>query len=333
MNNTLQIKPSLNSLINLVAADMKCVNNVIIHHMESHIQLIPQLASYIIASGGKRIRPMLTLAAARLCIYENGPHAINLAACIEFIHTATLLHDDVVDESKLRRGKISANTLFGNQTTVLVGDFLFARAFIIMVKTGSLKILDILSKASVKISEGEVLQLSTVNDLQTDENTYFQVIRSKTAALFGAACQVGAVISNCSLQDEYCLRMYGTYLGIIFQLVDDVLDYSAHQSKLGKKIGDDFESGKVTLPIIYAYKRSNHNEKQFWKRCIQKKNILNGDFDHAKQLIQKYNSLDLTIECAKKYKNMAINALSHFKKSEAKDALIETVEFCILRIS
>lgn len=326
-----KVQPSLDSLINLVDADMKRVNQVIIDNMHSEVALIPQLATHLVAAGGKRMRPMLTLAAARLCGYGDGPDAVDLAACVEFIHTATLLHDDVVDESQLRRGQASANALFGNEASVLVGDFLFARAFVVMVKTGSLRVLDILAQASAVIAEGEVLQLSTANDMSTSEEAYLEVITAKTAALFGAASQIGAVISNRPAEDEEALRLYGIYLGTAFQLIDDVLDYSAHQATLGKTVGDDFRDGKVTLPVIISFAKGNDEEKAFWRRCMEDQNFEDGDLDRAQTLIRKYDALDASMDRAREYGQMAIDTLARFDDGAIKDAMIEAVEFCISR--
>ena len=244
-------KPSLETIHGLVLEDLKRVNQVIVDHMQSPVTLIPQLAGHLVAAGGKRLRPVLTLAAAKLCGYDGQRH-IPLAACVEFIHTATLLHDDVVDESMLRRGRDSANALWGNQPSVLVGDFLFARAFELMVADGSLKVLKILSKASSVIAEGEVLQLMTTNDTATSEEAYLEVIRAKTATLFAAAAQIGAVVADRPKVEEEALESYGMNLGIAFQLIDDVLDYSAVQAELGKTVGDDFREGKISLPVVLA---------------------------------------------------------------------------------
>lgn len=330
-NTAPQPQPSLDSLVNLVDGDMKRVNQVIIDNMHSEVALIPQLASHLVAAGGKRMRPMLTLASARLCGYGDGPHAVDLAACVEFIHTATLLHDDVVDESQLRRGQASANALFGNEASVLVGDFLFARAFVVMVKTGSLRVLDILAQASAVIAEGEVLQLSTANDMGTSEEAYLEVITAKTAALFGAASQIGAVIANRSAEDEEALRLYGIYLGTAFQLIDDVLDYSANQAALGKTVGDDFRDGKVTLPVIIAYANGNDDEKAFWRRCMEDQDFQDGDLDRAQELIRKYNALDASMDRAREFGQKAIDTLTRFEDGAIKDAMVEAVEFCISR--
>ena len=247
---------ALNTLVALVGDDLAACNHTIVARMDSPVALIPQLAAHLVAAGGKRLRPLLTLASARLCGYPGsagGARHVALAACVEFIHTATLLHDDVVDESALRRGMASANAVFGNQASVLVGDFLFARAFQLMVEDGSLRVLGILSQAAATIAEGEVLQLVTQNDLSTPEARYLDVVKGKTAALFAAACQVGAVVAERPADEEAALAEYGLNLGIAFQLVDDALDYAADQATLGKTVGDDFREGKITLPVLLAY--------------------------------------------------------------------------------
>ena len=260
--------------------------------MDSPVALIPQLAAHIVAAGGKRLRPLLTLAAARLCGYpdpgttpssrhQHGARHIDLAACVEFIHTATLLHDDVVDESQLRRGLASANAVFGNKASVLVGDFLFARAFQLMVDDGSLRVLAILSKAAATIAEGEVLQLVTQNDLSTTEARYLEVIQGKTAALFAAACQIGAVVASRPDREEAALAEYGMKLGIAFQLVDDALDYVADQATLGKTIGDDFREGKITLPVLAAFLAGDDLERAFWRRTIEQLQQTESDLDRA----------------------------------------------------
>ena len=244
----------LEALTALVADDLLAANALIVRRMESPVSLIPAIAGHIVAAGGKRLRPVLTLAAARMCGYRGERH-VALATCVEFIHTATLLHDDVVDESDLRRGLASANTLWGNQASVLVGDFLFSRAFQLMVEDGSLAVLEILSRTSSVIAEGEVMQLATTNDVETGETTYLEVIRAKTAQLFAAACRIGAVVADRPAVEESALEAYGLNLGIAFQLIDDVLDYSAKQATLGKTVGEDFADGNITLPVILAFRR------------------------------------------------------------------------------
>lgn len=273
-----------------MAIDMKAVNAMILDHMQSDVPLIPHLASYLIAAGGKRIRPLLTLASTAL-FDGDMVRAHRLAAAVEFIHTATLLHDDVVDDSDQRRGKDSANIVFGNEASVLVGDFLFSRAFQLMVADGSLEVLRILSTASAVIAEGEVLQLSVQNNLDTTMQDYRAVIEGKTASLFAAACEVGPVIAD---QDETtikAMRDYGMYLGMAFQVVDDVLDYNAERAKLGKAVGDDFREGKMTAPIILAIEKATDKERQFWQRTLGDKDQKDGDLETALELMQKYDTL------------------------------------------
>ena len=316
---------------NLVADQMHLVNDTILKRMDSPVALIPELAGHLINSGGKRLRPMLTLASSKLLGYE-GDKQIGLATAVEFIHTATLLHDDVVDESKLRRGKKPANLIWGNQATVLVGDFLFSRAFELMVESDSLRVLQILSNTSAVITEGEVLQLTVANDLSTTEETYLQVITAKTAVLFAAACEVAGVISEeYGEEAEKALEAYGKYLGIAFQLVDDALDYNAKRATLGKEIGDDFREGKITLPVILAYRRGTDEEREFWKRTIQKLKQEDGDLEHALELLTQHGTINDTIERARHYGAMAKDALAIFKDSEAKDSMLGIVDFCIER--
>ena len=263
-----ELANGLAQLTELTREDLKAVNEIILERMQSEVALIPQLAGHVIAAGGKRLRPMLTLASARLCAYQ-GRRQLALAACVEFIHTATLLHDDVVDESNLRRGLATANSVWGNKPSVLVGDFLFSRAFQLMVEDGSLEVLKLLSDASAIIAQGEVAQLITANDTETSEADYLRVISEKTAALFEAACRIGAVVGERSLADKEALGIYGRNFGIAFQLVDDVLDYSARQAELGKTIGDDFREGKITLPVVLAIARGSDAERVFWRRCLE----------------------------------------------------------------
>ena len=321
---------ALDKLTVLVADDLKACNALIIDRMQSPVELIPQLAGYIIAAGGKRLRPVLTLASARLCRYGGDRHQ-GLAACVEFIHTATLLHDDVVDESDLRRGLASANAVFGNKASVLVGDFLFSRAFELMVEDGSLDVLRILSHASAVIAEGEVLQLTTSNDTGTSEQAYLDVIRSKTAELFAAACQIGAVVAERPSVEEDALFAYGLNLGIAFQLVDDVLDYSALQARLGKTVGDDFREGKITLPVILAYRRGSDEERVFWNRALDEMEQGEGDLDKAIGLMNQHGALRDTVERARHYGAIARDALGIFPDSEEKTALLDVIDFVIDR--
>lgn len=322
--------PSLAALQEVVGADLAAVNDVIMRRMDSPVGRIPELAGHLIMSGGKRMRPMLTLAASKLCGYR-GVHHVLLAACVEFIHTATLLHDDVVDDSHLRRGSATANALWGNQSSVLVGDFLFSRAFQLMVEAGSLKVLGILSEAAAKIAEGEVLQLMTTNNTTTTEDAYLDVIMAKTAPLFAAACRVGAVMANRPREEEDALTSYGRNLGIAFQLVDDVLDYSAREAALGKTVGDDFREGKITLPVVLAYRRGSDSERAFWQRTLGDLQQTDADLGQAIGLLQKHDTLADTLERAAHYGAIARDALAIFPDSYIKSALLEAIDFCIQR--
>tara|TARA_S200000501_G_scaffold219035_2_gene205585 strand:+ start:1028 stop:2059 length:1032 start_codon:yes stop_codon:yes gene_type:complete len=323
-------EPTLNSLISLTKVDLDDVNKIILQSMDSPVTLIPQLAGHLIAAGGKRIRPMLTLASARLCGYDGERHK-GLAASVEFIHTATLLHDDVVDESSLRRGLASANSVWGNQASVLVGDFLFSRAFELMVGDGSLEVLGVLSKASSIIAEGEVLQLTTTNNTETGETQYLEVIKSKTAQLFSAACRIGALVANRPKVEEDALETFGMNLGITFQLVDDMLDYSAHQGDLGKAVGDDFKEGKITLPVILAFRRGNDEERVFWRRTLENLDQKDGDLEYGIELMNKHNALQDTVERASHYGSIAKDAIGIFEDGSEKKALLESIDFCIRR--
>jgi octaprenyl-diphosphate synthase len=322
--------PSLEPLVGLVSRDLSAVNTVILDRMRSPVALIPRLAGHVVAAGGKRLRPMLTLAAARLCGYHGRRH-IGLAACVEFIHTATLLHDDVVDDSDLRRGLASANTLWGNKSSVLVGDFLFSRAFELMVEDGSLEVLAILSKASSVIAEGEVMQLVTTSDIETTEAAYLEVITSKTAKLFAAACQIGGVVAGRPKADCEALASFGMNLGIAFQLVDDVLDYSAAQATLGKTVGDDFREGKMTLPVVLAIARSDAQELAFWRRTIENLEQDDGDLQTAIDHLVAHGALSESLDRAHAFAESALDALDQFPDGPEKHALAEVVRFCVHR--
>ncbi len=323
-------KPGIDSIQRLVADDLKLVNELIVRRMESRVALIPQLAGHIVAAGGKRLRPVLTLASAKLCDYTGNRH-LALAACVEFIHTATLLHDDVVDESDRRRGLATANAVWGNKASVLVGDFLFSRAFQLMVEDGSLEVLRILSQASAEIAEGEVHQLVTANDTATGENAYLEVIKAKTATLFAAACRVGAVVADQPPAACDALESYGLNLGIAFQLVDDMLDYKAEEAELGKSVGDDFRDGKITLPVILAYRRGTEEERKFWRRTMEEMEQQDGDLEQAIGLLERHRALADTIERARHYGAIARDALGLFPDSEPKRSLLETLDFSIER--
>jgi octaprenyl-diphosphate synthase len=323
-------QPSLDSIINLVAAEMNHVNAVILERMQSQIPLIPELAGHLIAGGGKRMRPMLTLATARLLDYSGARHH-KLAAAVEFIHTATLLHDDVVDGSDLRRGRRTANIIWGNPASVLVGDFLFSRSFELMVEDGSLKVLKILSNASAVIAEGEVNQLTAQRQVNTGEDKYLDIIGAKTAALFAAACRISAVVAERDEATEEALDSYGRNLGIAFQLVDDAIDYASDTETMGKGVGDDFRDGKVTLPVILAHARGSAEDRAFWQAAMEGRCISDEDLSQAKALLLQTHAIDDTLTRARHYGQRAIDALGPFSTSGAKSALIEAVEFAIAR--
>ncbi|MFN4353208.1 polyprenyl synthetase family protein [Parvibaculum sp.] len=314
----------------LVRGEMEAVDDFIRERMASDVPMIPELASYLINSGGKRLRPMLTIAASKMCGYT-GKHHIKLAATVEFLHTATLLHDDVVDESDLRRGKETARMVWGNQASVLVGDFLLGRAFKLMVETKSLRALEIIADAASIIAEGEVMQLAAAKDTGTTEDAYMRVISAKTAALFAAASEIGAVIAQREGTEAAALHSYGRNLGIAFQLVDDALDYGGRATALGKNTGDDFREGKITLPVVLAYRRGNAEERAFWQRTLQEGNRQDGDFERAVELMHRHSALEDTIARAKHYGAIAIDALAIFPESPYRDALTKLVEFCINR--
>jgi octaprenyl-diphosphate synthase len=325
-------KPSLDPLAQLLGSELECVNRLIVERMQSSAALIPQLAGHIVAGGGKRLRPMLTLGCARLCKYSGSRH-IGLAAAVEFIHTATLLHDDVVDASDLRRGRDTANAVWGNKPAILVGDFLFSRSFELMVADGSLRILEILSRASSIIAEGEVLQLRTQNDLETTETAYLEVIEAKTAELFAAASRIGAVLAARPSEEEAALDRFGRSLGIAFQLVDDMLDFSARQTEFGKSIGDDFREGKVTLPILLAFARGDEVERVFWRRALEELDQRPGDLEHAIELIERRGAFAETLLRARGYAATAIDALSIFHDGVERRALVEAAAFATERSS
>ena len=322
--------PSLDPLVALVAPDMNAVNAVILERMQSKVALIPELAGHLIAGGGKRMRPMLTLASAALLDYPGARHT-KLAAAVEFIHTATLLHDDVVDVSSTRRGKRTANIIWGNPASVLVGDFLFSRAFELMVEDGSLKVLKILSNASAVIAEGEVDQLTAQRQVETSEEHYLSIISAKTAALFAAACRVAPVVAEAGEEAEEALEAYGRNLGIAFQLVDDAIDYSSDEATMGKGQGDDFRDGKVTLPVILSYARGGEADRAFWKAAMQGERTSDDDLARATGLIRSTGALADTIERARHYGRRAIDALASFPATRARAARIEAVEFAVAR--
>src|SRR5579864_1243070 len=321
---------SIDGLVQLVAAGMERVNATILSRTGSEVTMIPEVANHLISSGGKRLRPMLTLAMANLTGYSGEGH-IKLAASVEFMHTATLLHDDVVDESELRRGRLSARMLWGNEASVLVGDFLLGQAFKMMVEVGSLKALEILSSAAAVIAEGEVMQLAVAKNTATTEDEYLAVIRAKTAELFAAACEVGPVLSSRPKAEQAACRSFGMNLGITFQLVDDVLDYGGAAAKLGKNVGDDFREGKITLPVVLAFRRGGEVEREFWRRTLERGEAVEADLEHAIGLLIKHRTLEDTIGRAHHYGAIARDALALFPDSPMKMALAETVDFCIAR--
>ena len=322
--------PSLDPMIALTASDMNAVNSVILDRMQSKVALIPELAGHLIAGGGKRMRPMLTLGSASLLDYTGARHH-KLAAAVEFIHTATLLHDDVVDGSGMRRGKRTANLIWGNPASVLVGDFLFSRAFELMVEDGSLKVLRILSHASAVIAEGEVDQLTAQRQIDTSEEHYLHIINAKTAELFAAACRISPVVAEAGEEAEEALEAYGRNLGIAFQLVDDAIDYFSDVETMGKGQGDDFRDGKVTLPVILAYARGSAEDRAFWKAAIGGDRTSDEDLAQAIDLVRATGALDDAVERARYYARRAVDALAPFPAGKARTALTEAAEFAVSR--
>ena len=323
-------EPSLQPLMALVADGMNSVNAVILDRMQSRIPLIPALAGHLIAGGGKRMRPMLTLAGAALVGYGGSRH-YQLAAAVEFIHTATLLHDDVVDGSDMRRGTQTANIIYGNPATVLVGDFLFSRSFELMVEDGSIKVLRILSNAAAVITEGEVDQLVAQRQIETTEERYLAIINGKTAALFAAACRIAAVVAERPEAEEAALDAYGRNLGIAFQLADDAIDYDSNAAEMGKDQGDDFREGKMTLPVILAYARGTEDERAFWRDAIAGDRNSDADLAEAIALIRKHDAVHATRERARHYAQRAIDAIAAFPAGAAKAAMTEAAEFAVAR--
>ncbi|MBD1547984.1 polyprenyl synthetase family protein [Roseibium aggregatum] len=326
------VQPGIQSLVDLVSGGMEQVNQIILSKAGSNVELIPEIAKHLISSGGKRLRPMLTLACADMFGYQGDGH-VTLAASVEFMHTATLLHDDVVDESDMRRGKLAARKLWGNQASVLVGDYLLGQAFKMMVDVGSLEALRILSEASAIIAEGEVMQLGAAKDIATTEAQYLKVIEAKTAALFAAAAEVGPVVAGESAEMKKAARSYGMELGLAFQLVDDALDYGGSSADLGKDVGDDFREGKITLPVVFAIQRGDDKDKAFWKRCLETDGIEDGDLDHAIELMSRYDAIADTVERARSYGDSALKALDRLPAGAHQTALAEAVAFCIARVS
>jgi octaprenyl-diphosphate synthase len=327
-----QPSASVDRLVELVTGDMDRVNTTILSRTGSDVTMIPEVANHLINSGGKRLRPMLTLAMARLTGYPGDGH-VKLAAAVEFMHTATLLHDDVVDESEMRRGRLAARMLWGNEASVLVGDFLLGQAFKMMVEVGSLRALDILSSAAAVIAEGEVMQLGAAKNTATTEDEYLAVIRAKTAELFAAACEVGPTIAGRSKDEQAACRSYGMNLGVAFQLVDDALDYGGKSAKLGKNVGDDFRDGKITLPVVLSFRRGSDSERVFWRRTLEDGDATDSDLETAVSLMNKHRALEDTIMRARHYGSIAKDALALFPDSAMKSALVEAVDFAIGRSS
>jgi octaprenyl-diphosphate synthase len=323
---------TLEPLLRLTRDDMARVDETIISRTASDVRLIPEVAQHLICSGGKRFRPMLTIAAAGMCGYRGNAH-IKLAASIEFMHTATLLHDDVVDESELRRGRSAARMLWGNQATVLVGDFLLGQAFKMMVEVGVLDALGILSAAAATIAEGEVMQLAAARNIATTEDEYLEVIAAKTAALFSAAAEVGPAVAGGDRAERAAFRSYGFNVGLAFQLIDDALDYSGNAGDLGKDIGADLRGGKVTLPVVLSYRRGTDADRAFWKRVMGEGPVTDGDLAHAIRLMHDHGTISDTIERARHFGAVARDALAPFPSSAHKSALLEAVEFCVGRVN
>ncbi len=327
------VSKPLDRLADHLAADMAAVGALITDRMASrYAPRIPEVTAHLVGAGGKRLRPMLTLAAARLCGYD-GPYHVHLAATVEYIHTATLLHDDVVDESAQRRGRPTANLLWDNKSSVLVGDYLFARSFQLMTEPGSMRVMKILSNAAATIAEGEVLQLTAAQNLATDEAIYLQVVRGKTAALFSAATEVGGVIADAPEDQVKALFDYGDALGIAFQIVDDLLDYRGEAKATGKNVGDDFRERKLTLPVIKAVARADAEERAFWVRTIEKGRQEDGDLEHALALLKKHGAMEETETEARAWAAKAQAALTHLPGHDIRDMLGELADYVVSRIS
>ncbi len=326
------VQKPIDALAAYLVGDMDAVNTLIRTRMASeHAPRIPEVTAHLVEAGGKRLRPLLMMLAARMCGYQ-GEHHVRLAATVEFIHTATLLHDDVVDESAQRRGRPTANLLWDNKSSVLVGDYLFSRSFQLMVETGSLRVLDILSNASATIAEGEVLQLSAAQDLRTDEGIYMKVIRGKTAALFSAATEVGGVIAGAPEEQVKALFTYGDALGIAFQIVDDLLDYGGTSSVIGKNTGDDFRERKLTMPVIKAVAQASAEERDFWRRVIEKGDQREGDLEHAMSLMARHGTMEATREEALRWAAEAKTALDALPAHDLRDMLRDLADYVVARV-
>ena len=323
------------NLSNLCKEDLNSINTLILEKLDSSVPLIQEIGKYLILSGGKRLRPLLTTSCFHILNNQSlkNVNHIGLAAAVEFIHAATLLHDDVVDLSKDRRGNLTANEVWGNKTSVLVGDFLFSRSFQLMTKYGNMETLKILSDTSVVISEGEVLEISNDKNLEMNQDTYFQIINGKTASLFSAACQVGGISGGAKDNEHQALKSFGTNFGMAFQLIDDAIDYSSNSKTMGKNIGDDFKEGKITLPIILAYGRSNNEEKKFLQNVISNPKEDQKNFKLTKELLIKYKCIEDTLIRANHFADVAIDSLSIFNDNEYKEALIKLIDTSIKRLA
>ncbi len=322
---------SINEILAGIKHDLERVEEQIVLHLNTEIPLLNDVGRYILDSGGKRLRPAILIISAGMFDFQ-GEAVHKAAAAIEFLHTATLLHDDVVDKSDLRRGLATANAVWGNQASVLVGDFLLSRSFELMVEDGSLEVLSILSRTSAMIAEGEVMQLITTNDTETSETAYLEVITAKTAQLFAAACRIGAVVAGRPGVEEEALESYGLNLGIAFQLIDDVLDYSARQATLGKAVGDDFKEGKITLPVVLAFRRGDEDDRVFWRRTLEDLDQRPGDLEQAIELMEKHSALTDTAERARHYGAIARDAMGIFAEGAEKRVLLDLIDFCIARV-
>ena len=326
---------AVKNLSNLCKEDLQSINTLILEKLDSSVPLIQEIGQYLILSGGKRLRPLLTTSCFHILNNQSlkSMNHIGLAAAVEFIHAATLLHDDVVDLSKDRRGNLTANEVWGNKTSVLVGDFLFSRSFQLMTKYGNMETLKILSDTSVVISEGEVLEISNDKNLEMNQDTYFQVINGKTASLFSAACQVGGISGGAKDNEHQALKSFGTNFGMAFQLIDDAIDYSSNTKTMGKNIGDDFKEGKITLPIILAYGRSNNEEKKFLQNVISNPKEDQNNFNLTKELLIKYKCVEDTLIRANHFADIAIDSLTIFNENEYKEALVKLIETSVKRLA
>ncbi|MBF0271130.1 MAG: polyprenyl synthetase family protein [Magnetococcales bacterium] len=324
------LPPVLKRLGELIGPDLERTNAIILEQLNSQVELIPKMGAHIIESGGKRLRPVLTLLTARLFGYAGDDDAL-LAAVVEFIHTATLLHDDVVDKSNTRRGRATANSVWGSKAPVLVGDYLFSRSFQILVAHGDLKVLRIIADACAVISEGEVMQLVATNDLATSEAHYLEVVQRKTATLFAAAAQIGAVLNHRSPAEEQALALYGMLLGKAYQVVDDALDYSATNEVLGKSVGDDFQDGKITLPVIHAYRHGSEEERLFWSACLERREFPEGALRRAIQLVRERGSLDYAMQRAKAFAAEAKAQLADLPDTPEREAMAMLADFSVER--